>query len=390
MKKNHRETCTKIALCCSGFGMISNAIFVPASVEIMKAFPNAGEFLTGYVLSGNFIMSVPFALLSAWLARYISKKKLLIAALFMFFAGGFGNAFVPDMYFMAAARTLDAASDGVITTIAASLIAEVYKDEKTQSQVLGRKEAVSSVLGIFTGILSGLLVGFSWRFAFALNAFSLIPLVFGIIFIPDSKPERERSKEKFHLDAKTAVHILGNLCLFGLIQLIVCQVIYLIAAIIEEEGFGGSVYAGAMTSIINISMFFAYMAFSPVYMKMKRKLHPVMFLAAGGAMILMTVSGKEAAFTVFVVLAAFAGAMSYPYYSVLIAQDAPEVQVSFWMSIYSVVTYTVASFSTYVPGIIEKVFHISSILETFFYSGGLLLLTGIVLAGKGMMKKSFS
>lgn len=324
MKEKYKDIFTKTALCCSGFGMISNAVFVPASAEIMKAFPDAGSFVTGYVLSGNFIMSIPFAILSAWLARYISKKKLLIAALFMFFAGGFGNAFVSDMYLMAVARTLDAASDGVITTIAASLIAEVYKDEKTRSQVMGRKEAVASVLGIFTGFLSGLLVKFGWRYAFALNAFSLIPLVLGIIFIPNTKPEREQIKEKFRIDRKTAVHILGNLFCFGLIQLIFCQVIYLIAAIIEEEQIGGSVYAGAM---------------------------------------------------------------SYPYYSVLIAQDVPEVQVSFWMSAYSVVVYTVASFSTYVPGFISRIFHTSTVLESFVYSGGLLVLVGLILTLSGKMRK---
>ncbi len=387
MKAEYRDFLTKTALCCSGFGLISNAIFVPASAEIMREFSDGGEFLMRYVISGNFIVSVPFALFSAYLTRYISKKKILVAALAMFFAGGFGNVFVPNLWSMAAARTLDAASDGMITTVAASLIAEVYKDERTQSQVLGRKEAVASVLGIGTGVLSGILVSRGWRYAFVLNVFSLIPLLLAVIFIPDTVPEGKRLQEKFRIDGKTAGHIIKNLLFFGLIQLIVCQVIYLIAAIIEEEGMGNSVYAGALTSVINTAMFFAYMAFSPLYLKIRRRIQPFLFLTTGISMMLMPMVENRMVFILLVIATAFAGALSYPYYSLVIAQDAPEIQISFWMSVYSCMIFTVASFSTYVPGVIRSVFHTTTILQTFCYSGGVLGAAGIFLLLEYIIKK---
>lgn len=379
MKAKYHDFFTKTALSCSGFGMISNAIFVPASAEIMREFAGEGDFLIRYVISGNFIMSVPSALLSAYLARYIGKKRLLTAALVLFFMGGFGNVFVPNLWSMAVARTLDAVSDGMITTISASLIAEVYKDEETQSRVLGRKEAVASIFGIATGVLSGILVTHGWRYAFFLNAFSLISLVLAILFIPDTPPEGKKLKEKFKIDRKTAGHIMKNLLFFGLIQLICCQVIYLIAAIITEERLGDSIYAGAMTSVINTAMFAAYMIFSPLYLKIRRKIQPVMFLLAGTGMMLMSATTDKIFFTILVIMAAAAGALSYPYYSFVIAQDVPEVQVSFWMSVYSCMVFTVASFSTYVPGLISDIFHTRTIVQTFVYSGGLLVAAGIFL-----------
>ena len=291
-------------------------------------------------------------------------------------------AFAPNMAAMAAARALDAASDGVITTISASLIAEVFLDEKRRSQAMGWRQAVSSLLGIGAGVASGVLALGNWRHAFYLNAFGIVCIILAVGYVPMTPPEGQRSQSGVLAALKenpaSTRMILVELVLFALSQIVFYQAIYLLGGIVEELGLGTSALTGVLTSVINIALVGACVLFSPIYLRTRERLVAPMFVVMGAAMAAMHFSANPFVFGALILVSGFASGILYPYYSMVIAEVAPEELMSFWMGLYTVVTYAVASASGYLPGLVTQLTGITGISPTFMVSGGALVVVGII------------
>ena len=383
MKKISREFWIKAALCCAGYGLVSNAIITPIFAAITQEFPNASDGLVNFTRTGNFIISVPFALLTAPLTKYVSKKKLLVVALTLFCIGGIGAAFSTSMAFLAVTRMFDAASDGMATALVCSLITEVFKDEKTRSQVMGLQNGFSCALGIIIGIPAGFLATFGWRYAFLLNCGCLLSLALVIFFVPDIPPVRTREEPSANI-VKSAYRgqvgvVVLNLIMFFIIQMLYSQILYMLGSIVDELNLGTTVFSGTMVSAINITMVATYAVFSPCYLKLKRWLPITCFIATGLGMGLMAVTGTRFLFGVLVVVTTLAASLAYPYCPLVIGDCIPEDRAPFWMSVYSVILYTANSVSSYIPSWISSVTGTKTIAGTFVYSGGLLVVLAVVM-----------
>ena len=373
---------TKIALCCAGYGMVSNSIVTPAITAIQASFQGMASSMTKFILSGPNLISIPAALLTAILTRYISKRKLLILSLGVFCIGGIGGAVAWNPFSMAVTRALDGASDGINTVVACALIAEVFKDdEKTQSQVYGWMNGLTSVLGIITSFVAGVLATINWRFGFLLNCFGLISLVLAVLFVPETPVESigvsNRTEGRSELK-KYIFRLIVNLLVFAVLVMVFEQLVFLVDIIVSELELGTSVLSGAYSSLICIAMSLSYIVFGTIYMKVKYLMPIFMLMLSGIGMVIMSYSSNVVAFGILIAVVAFAAMTSVAYYPAIIARIVPLSQVSFWMSIYTVIMYSVSYLSVYLPNIFMNMFGTATISGTFLYSGGLLIAVGIL------------
>lgn len=171
-----RESMLKIAICCAGYGIISDAIIVPLVTSLFGEngeFPQTGLFIQNYIISGNSIGAIFAIGLSGWLMKYVSKRKLLIAGTTLFFVASVSCAFINNVMMLAILRTLSTASAGILSVVTTALIIEMWRTEKEQGQMFGWYNATSAIFGTIITIASGYAVLRSWRLSFLINAISI-------------------------------------------------------------------------------------------------------------------------------------------------------------------------------------------------------------------------
>lgn len=382
MECKYKSFWRKAALSCAGYSMVSNSVVTPSITAILETFQGTGQHLTNFILSGSNLIAILFALLAGFLTRYVSKRKLMITALILFCVGGIGGAVAWDAISMSVLRALDGASDGIVTVVACSLIAEVYADdEKSQSQVYGWMHGLSSLLGIIASFVAGLIATINWRFAFLLNSLALISLVLVILFVPETPLERV-DKKKSHLTKtgyrREKVSFVANMFFFFTLLAVYYSIVFLIDIIVNELQIGNSVLSGTLTSLMLATMSAANIFFGKIYMKFKSKMPIFMLIFTGGCMVSMAFTHNIVTIACLITVATFAATSSLAYYPVVIAKIAPKQLLSSWMSGYTIIMFGASYFSTYIPIWVSALFGTTSVTDSFKYSGGLLFVLGII------------
>src|SRR5690242_9205218 len=112
----------KVALCFASFDMFSDSVVVPIVTAIYNEFPNSSFFQQNFVLSGSALLSIPAALITGIFTRFVSKRYLVIFGSLLYCIGGIGGAFSTGMDFLLATRAITGVSNGILSTVALSLI----------------------------------------------------------------------------------------------------------------------------------------------------------------------------------------------------------------------------------------------------------------------------
>ena len=146
----------KVALWTAGYGALSDSVIVPLLSAILEEFSDASETMRNLFVSGaSAVMAMIFAMLTGVLMRHFSKRKLLILGTTLFAIGGIGGAFAHSMEFLLLTRMLDGMSDGIIMTTAASLVAQLFPDEKERSSFFSYNTVFSALFGMATASIAG-------------------------------------------------------------------------------------------------------------------------------------------------------------------------------------------------------------------------------------------
>ena len=152
---------------------------------------------------------------------------------------------------------------------------------------------------------------------------------------------------------------------------------YLVDLYVAEKGIGTSVLSGVLSSAMSIIGTIACLAFGFIYMHAKRFVSLFCFLGCAFALIGLSVSNDAIMAFLMVILAGSSFAICTPYFSCLIAEQAPG-NVGIFMSIFTIEMYAAAFLSPYIPFVIKSIFHTSTISGSFLFSGIILIILGFI------------
>lgn len=376
MKKNFW---LKIALCLISFDLYADSVVVPLITTILKEYPNTSLFQQNFLISGAGLFAIPAALLTGVATKFMSKKRLATIGLCCYLFGGVGGVFTQSINYLLVTRAFTGIAEGILSTIALSLIAELFRDDTERGALNGMYNAVSAAFGSIASILAGIIALTSWRASFLINTIAVLSLFLLLRFVPETPVEKTSERTKVQHkegDLKHSAIILFCLIYYFILGTMFDQVYYLIDLVVAEKGLGTSVLTGIFSSATTIDSFLASVIFGLLYAKFKKILPLVFFLGPAISLIGMALGNSILLIFLMVMLAGFTYALSMPYFATLFGRLNPKNNGNL-MAIFTVEMFGGGFICPYIPRVFEMIFKISTISGTFLYSGILVAFLGI-------------
>lgn len=243
-------------LLASTLTVMAGAAITPATPLIKKAFEGFPqiEFLTKLMVSlPALFIAIGSPIVGVLIDKY-GRLKFLFAGLVLYAVAGSSGIYLPGPYEILVARALLGFSVAMIMPVAVSLIGD-YFEGKTREGVTALQGAAMALGGLIFVGTSGVLADIDWRFTFAVYGFSLIVLVFAVLFLHEPKIETDDSLGKGYFSGLTPTHaillIMGSLTMV-FFYMIPLQVPYLLngLGIMESKQIGLAIMANTLGSIL--------------------------------------------------------------------------------------------------------------------------------------------
>lgn len=264
--KNSIGLNSSLLISCT-FGMAASALMIPLLGNIAQAFPNEDPGLIPQIISLPSLLYIPAILLTGYLAKFISKKYLLILGSIIFTAAGFAGAFAPTLQSLVISRAIQGIGIGLAYPIAPAIISHIFTGEG-RAKMMGWTQTVGCVVSVVLGLACGYAAVASWRNALYFYAIFVVLIIMQFIFIPAFPPENKDEsimkatpvsgeKPKFGY----AVYLnAGAMLVFMSIAMVI---IYNLAIFIMNEKLGTSAQAGMASSLNTaagfvVSLLFGY------------------------------------------------------------------------------------------------------------------------------------
>jgi len=360
----------KIAICTAGYGMMSDNVVFPMLNAIYKSYPNSSLFMRNFVVSGAGIVSIIFGLLTGFLTKYISKKKLLVWGTIIFAVGGIGGAFSTSIEFLALTRAIDAASDGILTAVTAAMIVDLWHDKHEQSEMISFYNVASNLFGVVMSITAGYAAVKNWHFAFFINSIALVSTILCVLFVPDTGVDTAEEAQEEEEDYFEQSGQKWSPCLIILALVVYCiaqscnyMPSFLIDLLVVEKKLGDSVLSGYSTSILTISGIAAFLTATPALMKRKNPRHfaVAVFALEIAGMICYGFGRNIVMMLVAAVFNGFAGSWIIVYFEMYVARNTPKRVRGMWIAVTTSLIYFDGILAPYVPNIMKFLFHVDSI-----------------------------
>jgi MFS family permease len=396
MKKNrYRRFWTKAAICTAGYGMMSDSVFAPLINAIFRQFPSTGQFLQNYIISGAAIVSVATGLLAGVFMKRVSKRRLLIWGTCLFFVGGVGCAIAPDMIWLAVFRSLDAASDGILTVTAAAMIVELWHTEREQSRMYGWYNAATCLFGAVVSVGAGYAATVSWRLGFAINAISILSVILCILFVPetgitDGESEAEAPLEDWekNLRWRPGAFLLTMLA-FAVINILTLVIVVLMDVYVSEQGIGNSVQTGYLSSLWTLFGLVGSMTATEVMLRFRnRKLYAALFCAAS-SLVLLTYSLAHS-FALAAAATAVKAVMDgwfFIYYNLYTARTVPRRQRGVCLAIFMTLQYADSAAAPYVPALVGKLTGSGTVAASCLFAAAVTGAMAVIYLGVGIVNR---
>ncbi|SHN57487.1 MFS transporter [Desulfitobacterium chlororespirans] len=194
MAERNKELVTKVSILSVAFLLYTTSILQSTLGAIAKAFPGTDPETVKLLQSITPLMMLIFSTLCGQLERFISKRKILFAAMCLMVIGGVTPAFFGNSFeFLIVMKGVFGAGYGLAFPLSASLIADFF-DGRERSKMMGFKGAVGAASGVVMSMLGGVLANIHWRYAY-LGYLLIIPVALFIMFtLPE--PDKSVKKEK--------------------------------------------------------------------------------------------------------------------------------------------------------------------------------------------------
>ncbi len=379
---------TKIALISCGYGIFSDSVIVPVFSKICAEYPEAGVGITGFVLTGGYIFSLLASLLTGYLLKKVSARKMLLAGTILFTAGGVGAYFTNSMEFLAFCRILDGLSDGILAVAALSVITALYEGQ-VRVRMVGMYSAVSAAFGVLLSFFSGIIgeTAADWRYCFLLNLISAVSIILVFISVPGNVKE---DKSGDAVDVKggkknsfaAAFSFKGAWSIY--IEFFISSALYCILFVfvdiyVQEKALGSSVLSGTISSLGSILTFVTGVIFTVIYAKVKGFARFLCFLGLGLSFIGLRIATQSAGAVLFYAFATVFYSFLNPYYQMEIGLAAPEEVREQSIGVLNG-WYNIACFvSAYIPTAVMLLLKTDKVYLTFSPLGIMLLVIAVLI-----------
>lgn len=320
------------ALFLVNFAFMADFVIIPAVDAIYTEFADVPIGVVNFIVTGSQLTAIISPLLAGIFTHYFSKKTVIVFFFALFTVSAILTGAVQNAYYIAVMRAIAGFAFGALPPVAIALINEVYRhDEKKSNWLVGTFNAFMALIGAAMAYVAGILCAIQWNWVF-FEYFAAIPmLIFMIIFIPKTPPEKdsvvktEEGKPKERVHWPPVIALLFSLVLFGIIYFFM---MYQLSVYVKEVGLGGAGFAGTLSSIMVIGSTLGGFVFAILYSRLKRVTISILFLIltlgyVGSSFVLGPVW-----FALCCGLLGFAYGTALPYYYQYITVLVPESKMS--------------------------------------------------------------
>ena len=273
-------------LSLSFLAIMSTDIAAPLVGQISASFPEINPTLIKQTITLPSLMMIFFGLIAGQLVKVMSKKAILAIGISLYtiggIAGGWSHTFTGHLIM----RSVLGAGTGLITPVVTSLIADFYEG-KERADMIGYSFSVSHIGGVIMPPLAAWIGTYDWRTAFLLYAITPFIFLFSMLFIPKLPQNREPEAHSIRKNSITPLVIWLSIMSFLLVVIffiIVTDIPFLIQAkqniapYVITFGLSVSTFGSSITGL----------AFSRVYMKLKKWTIPAGLLITAAGFLLIT------------------------------------------------------------------------------------------------------
>lgn len=373
------------------------ATYLPALTEIYAAFPDTSAFWQAFINTGPSLIAIPFLLASGIFARYINKRKLLIINMVIFLIGIVVCICATNVTMLIIGRVVSGVPAITILVPTLALIPELWTEEAKMSRVMGFYFGASGFFSAAWSFIAGFIALAGWRYVFMLNLICILPLLMVIKYVPATPLERKETVT-VEADQEEKANIKGFVLLMAslaVMSMFGYSIYYLMSLYVAEANLGGSVFAGIVLTALGIIVAVFSFIFGPIYVKMKKWLHPICFLGIGLVYLLFAIKLSQIAVIAAVIVFSIFLALVIAYYPTRLSAYVPASRLSMFTGIYETVTYGFQFLCAYVPLIIGTITGNSTIMFTNLAVGIIVTIIGIIITlvvifDKGLFPKTDS
>jgi MFS family permease len=326
VQKGTRTVFLKAVLLFSSVdGMAASALMVPLLGNIAAEFPNSDPGLLNQTLSLPSLLMIPAIIISGYLARYISKKYLLMLGNLLFVFAGFFSMYSPTLEALVIFRACEGIGMGIVYPLAPSVISHLFYGQE-RAKLYGWANACGGILSFVLGIGAGYAALINWRRAFYYYLI-FIPIVFmQALFLPAFPPERkDRRIMRAAGQPKFGYAVYLTIAAMLVFMSFAMVIIYNLAVFIMNEGLGISADAGIASSINTVASFFISLGFGYFFRFLKRYVSVLGLVFMACAYFVLSIAHSiPLVYLGMIFLGASMGCI-LPYLMTRIAQVAPKI-----------------------------------------------------------------
>ncbi|UWG98914.1 MFS transporter [Dehalobacter sp. DCM] len=325
------------------FGMAASALMIPLLGNVAAAFPNDNPTLLNQTIALPSLLYIPAILLSGYLAKFISKKYLLIIGSIIFAAAGFAGGFASSLMMLVVCRAIQGIGIGLAYPLAPAIISHIFSGEY-RAKMLGWTQTVGCVVSVVLGLVCGYAAVASWRYAMYFYAVFAILVIMQFIFLPVFPPENkdesiakvnkaDGEKPKFGYPVYLAALAM---MVFMSVAMIV---LYNLAIFIMNEGLGTAAEAGMASSINTLAGFLVSLVFGYNFKFLKRYVSVLGLILM--ALCYLILSGAHSIAVVYVGMICLGASMNciFPYLFTRVAQVSAKPLKTMSVSFLSMAIY---------------------------------------------------
>lgn len=265
----------------SSITVLAGAAIAPAMGQIASNFPDVNPLFIQMIITLPSIMVIPCTMFSHRLCEAFGKKRVLVAGLVMYFAGGCGAGLAGNIWLLLALRCVLGVGMGIITPICHSLPADFFTGERKVS-VIGRMSAFVTIGAAACSVGAGWLAIISWRASFGIYAVSLLVLAMVLFFLP---AVARRGTDAAPASPAPAIQLPGRVYFLGFTMFLYMAAFYTfplgMAIHLEKTGLGDSRTAGYLLALLSVIAFGIGLFFPRIMALLDNKLPLTLLLCMG-------------------------------------------------------------------------------------------------------------
>jgi MFS family permease len=325
--------------------MAEFTILVPAIQVFAMRFPETD--ITNIMLANTItgLVGIPVGIIAGGLVNRIGFRPMAIVGSLLMIVGVF-PFFTPDLqeyWPVIFSRFVVGIGYGMVFPLGGAMFI-LHFQGKQRAKFLGAGAMVQFAFAILFSIVAGYLATLEWNFVFLSYFLSIVPFVFILLFLPESKGLAQEAARKEAEAARAhggiREKIPHTVWLYILVFGFFCWMTYIVLnfatpIIVVERAIGDSVVAGWVSSSYCLGAALAGIAFGKTVSILKTKVFAIcaFIVAAGG--ILLFVASNPAMLYVGAILTGFGGCSSYTAAQNSVGNITPKSRVPFTNGLFT-------------------------------------------------------